>query len=278
MRIPNDIRRRMLLALCMVVGIAVYGGVHEISWAETEQDGSATGVESVTVGCERGDQVSPGDTCTWTIEGDTVEIHVDAEGCALVTSKNYRMRYAHPGPRLCPGGEGFSTQGLSAVHVEDNIVTLTSEAPVCGVLSISRPSVAFDGTDIHVWPGLDLEGVMVRWSGAHWSVEETPSQGWLTPRQYAEVPACRSGQQLEANDVCRYGDHVAVIGQQAVRVDVWEDRRVGPEKWMVDPDGTCYALASMSARAFSAIMVGGVQLVWDTGGSSWIVVEPRSDE
>ena len=267
MRIPNNVSRRVLLALCVVMGIIVCGGLPEVTWAETEP-----------VGCSRGDQVSPGDTCTWAIEGDTVEIHVDADNCALVTSKNYRMRYAHPGPRLCPEGPEYSTQGLSAVQVEDNIVTLTSEAPVCGVLSISRPSVVFDGTDIRVWPGLDLEGVIVRWSGAHWSVEEEPGQVWLTPRQHAEVPACRSGQQLEANDICRYGDHVAAIGQRAVRVDVWEDRKVGPEKWVVDPDGTCYALASMSARAFSAIMVGGVQLVWDTGDSSWIVVEPRSGQ
>lgn len=267
MRIANNVSRLVLLALCAVMGIIVCGGLPEVTWAETEP-----------VGCSRGDHVSPGDTCRWMVEGDTVEIHVDADGCALVTSKNYRMRYAHPGPRLCPGGPEFSAQGVSAVQVEDNIVTLTSEAPVCGVLSISRPSVVFDGTDIRVWPGLDLEGVIVRWSGAHWSVEEEPGQEWLTPRQHAEVPACRSGQQLEANDICRYGDHVAVIGQQAVRVDVWEDLKVGPEKWVVDPDGTCYALASMSARAFSAIMVGGLQLVWDTGGSSWTVVEPRTGQ
>ena len=133
MRIPNNIGKRVLLALGVVMGITVCGGLHGISWAETERDASATEMESVSVGCSRGDLMTPGDTCTWTIEGDTVEIHVDDDGCALVTSKNYRMRYAHPGPRLCPGGAGYSTQGLSAVQIGDTIVTLTSEAPVCGV-------------------------------------------------------------------------------------------------------------------------------------------------
>ena len=275
MRIRNNVGRHFLLALCVVMGFSVCGGLYEISRAETEPVDAASDMVSGPAGCSRGDRMRPGDTCAWTIEGDDVEIHVDADGCALVTSKNYRMRYAHPGPRLCPGGPGYSSQGLSAVQVGDTIVTLTSEAPVCGVLSISRPSLVFDGSDIRVWPGLDLEGVIVRWSGAHWSVEETPPQEWVTPRQRGEVRGCRSGQQLEADDMCRYGDHVAVIGRQANRVDVWEDRKVGPEKWVVDPDGTCYALASMSARAFSSLMFGGLQLIWDQAGSSWTVVEPR---
>ena len=264
MRIPGKARRPVFLALCVVVGIAGCGGLPWMSWAEP-------------VECGRGHHMAPGDTCSWTMEGDDVEVHVDADSCALVTSKNYMMRYSHPGPRLCPGGPGYSVEGLSAVQAGDTIVTLTSEAPLCGVLSISRPSVGFDGTDIRVWPGLDLEGVIVRWSGAHWSVVETPAQEWVTPRQREEVPACRSGQHLEANDVCRHGDHVAVIGRPAVRVDVWEHGNVGPQKWVVDPNGTCYALASMSARAFSSIMFGGLQLVWDQGGTSWTVVEPRPD-
>ena len=273
MRIMNNISRRVLLALCVVMGITVCGGLHENSWAETERDAAAMEMESVSVGCSRGDQVTPGDTCTWTIEGDTVEIHVDTDGCALVTSKNYRMRYAHPWPRLCPGGPGYSSQGLSAVQVGDRIVTSTSEAPVCGVLSISRPSLVFDGTDIRVWPGLDLEGVVVRWSGAHWSVEETPSQVWITPRHQGEVSTCRPERQLGANDICRHGEHVAVVGPQGIRIDVWEDLKVGPQKWVVDPDGTCHALASMSARAFSSITFAGLQLIWDKGGSTWTVLE-----
>ena len=265
MRIPNRARWRVLVALSIVMGMAVCGGLTGMSWAETE-----------SVGCGRGQQMRPGDTCAWTIEGDSVEIHVDADGCALVTSKNYRMRYSHPGPRLCPAGPAFSTQGLVQPDVADTIVTLTSQAPVCGVLSISRPSLDFDGAVIHVWPGLDLQGVTVRWSGADWAVEETPSQEWTTPRQGGEVRACKSGQQLEAKDSCRYGDHVAVTGRQASRVDVWEDGKVGPEKWVVDPDGTCYALESMSARAFSSITFGGLQLIWGNDSRSWTVVEPRS--
>ena len=264
MRIPGDVSRRVLLALCVVMVIIGCDALREISWAETQP-----------AGCGRGDTMKPGDTCAWTIEGDDVEVHIDAEGCALVTSKNYMMRYSHPGPRLCPGGPVYSAQGLSAVQVSDTIVTLTSEAPVCGVLSISRPSLDFDGAVIHVWPGLDLEGVIVRWRGTHWSVEETPGHKWVTPKEQREISTCRSEQQLEANDICRYGDHVAVIGRQGNRVDVWEDRKVGPEKWVVDPDGTCYAMASMSARAFSSITFGGLQLIWDQQPGTWTVVEPR---
>ena len=266
MRIPEKVRGSVFLALCVVVGIAGHGGLPWTSWAETEP-----------VACARGHQMALGDTCAWTMEGDDVEVHVDADGCALVTSKNYMMRYSHPGPRLCPGGAGYSTAGISAPEVGDTIVTLTSEAPLCGVLSISRPSLDFDGAVIRVWPGLDLEGVMVRWSGAHWTVEETPGQQWMTPRQQGDVGACRSGQQLQANDVCRFGDHVAVIGQEVTRVDVWENGKVGPEKWVVDPDGTCYALASMSARPFSSITFGGLQLIWDQIPRAWTVVEPRPD-
>ena len=277
MRIPDQLSGRVLLALCLVVGMTVFDGVHRELQAETEGGEPPAGMQSVSGGCQPGHTIGAGETCRWTIEGDEVEIHVDADECALVTSKNYRMRYAHPGPRLCPEGDEFSEQGLSAVEVEDTIVTLTSEAPVCGVLSISRPSVVFDGTDIHVWPGLDLEGVRVRWGGANWTVEEAPSHQWVTPHQQDEVGDCRAGRQLEANDVCRHGDHVAIVGQRVVRVDVWEDRKVGPEKWVVDPDGTCYALASMSARPFSSITFGGLQLVWDHPTSSWIVLELRPD-
>lgn len=277
MRIPDYVRRRVLLAFCLAVAVTACDGLHRVLWADTERGDPSAGMESASGGCEPGHAIAPGETCRWTIEGDDVEIHVDADDCALVTSKNYRMRYSHPGPRLCPGGATFIEQGLVAVQVEDTIVTLTSEAPVCGVLSISRPSLGFDGTEIHVWPGLDLEGVIVRWRGAHWTVEETPGQEWMTPRQQGDARACRAGQQLEANDVCRYGDHVAVIGRQPVRVDVWEDKRVGPEKWVVDPDGTCYALASMSARPFSSITFGGLQLIWDQINSAWTVVEPRPE-
>ena len=263
MKIGNKVERRVMLALCVVMVITVSAGLHDIAWAETEP-----------AGCSRGQHMTLGDTCAWTIDGDDVEIHVDAEGCALVTSRNYRMRYSHPGPRLCPGGPDFSRLGLSPVEVGDTIVASTLEAPVCGVLSISRPSIAFNGTDIHVWPGLDLEGLVVRWSGAQWSVQETPSQDWTTPRQRGEVSSCHSRQRLGANDICRYGEHVAVVGRRAIRVDVWEDRKVRLEKWVVDPDGACHALASMSARPFSSITFAGLQLIWDKEDSTWTVVEP----
>ena len=275
MRIPDCVSRGVLLVFCFVVGMMACDGLHGVVRAETEQGEPAAGMEPVTGGCVRGYAIGPGETCRWTIEGDEVEIHVDADRCALVTSKNYRMRYAHPGPRLCPGREALSEPGLAAVQVEDTIVTLTSEAPVCGMLSISRPSLAFDGTDIRVWPGLDLEGVIVRWTGAHWTVQETPSQAWMTAPRQGDVRACRSGQLLAANDVCRHGDYVAVVGQQTVRIDVWEDGMVGPEKWVVDPDGTCYAMASMSARAFAAVAIGGLQFIWEQITGAWSVVELR---
>ena len=264
MKIASEVCARVLLALCLVIGLSVGASLYEqVSWADTE-----------TAVCGRGYLMEPGDTCTWTVEGDDVEIHVDAEACALVTSKNYMMRYSHPGPRLCPGGQSFLRQGLVPVEVADTIVASVLEAPLCGVLSVSRPSIAFNGTDIRVWPGMDLQGVAVRWSGGRWSVEETPGPGWTTPKQRREVPTCEAGRQLWANDMCRRGDHIAVVGPQAVRVDVWEDRTVGPDKWVVDPDGACHALASMSARPFSSIAFAGLQLVWDQEDGSWTVVEP----
>ena len=261
MRIPTDAGSRMLLALCMLTGIAVCSGLPAVSWAETE-----------AVACGRGHLMRPGDTCAWTIEGDDVEVHVDAQACALVTSKNYRMRYSHPGPRLCPGGPDFSRPGLSPVAVADTIVASTLEAPLCGVLSISMPSIAFRGDGVRVWPGLDLPGLVLRWSGAQWSVEETPGREWTTPKG-RRVPACRAGLRLEADGMCRHGAHVAVVGRRAVRVDVWEDRTVAPQKWAVDPDGACHALASMSARPFASIAFSGVQLIWDRDDGSWTVVE-----
>ena len=264
MKIPSEVRGRLLLALCLVVGISVCGGPYaQVARADTD-----------AAACGRGYLMKPGDTCAWKVEGDDVEIHVDAEACALVTSKNYMMRYSHPGPRLCPGGQSFSHQGLLPVEVADTIVASIQEAPLCGVLSVSRPSIAFDGADLRVWPGLDLPGVAVRWSGGGWSVEETPGPGWTTPKQGREVPTCRAGQQLRANDMCRYGDHVAVVGRWAARVDVWEDRTVGPDKWVVDPGGACHALASMSARPFSSLPFAGLQLIWDQEDGSWTVVEP----
>ena len=69
MRIPTDAGSRMLLALCMVMGIAVCGGLPAVSWAETD-----------ALACGRGHLMRPGDTCAWTIEGDDVEVHVDAAG------------------------------------------------------------------------------------------------------------------------------------------------------------------------------------------------------
>ena len=264
MKIATEVSGRVLSALCVAVGIGVCGGLHaQVAWADAQ-----------AAGCGLGYLMKPGDTCAWKVEGDDVEIHVDAEACALVTSKNYMMRYSHPGPRLCPGDPSFSRQGLLAVEVADTIVASILEAPLCGVLSISRPSITFNGTRVRVWPGLDLQGAAVRWSGVHWSVEETPGPGWTTPKQRREVSTCQVGQQLGANDMCRYGDHVAVVGQQAERVDVWEDRTVGPDKWVVDPDGTCHALASMSARPFSSIAFAGMQLIWDQEDRSWTVVEP----
>ena len=173
---------------------------------------------------------------------------------------------------MCPGGPDFSRPGLSPVAVADTIVASMLEAPLCGVLSISMPSIAFRGDAVRVWPGLDLQGLVLRWSGAHWSVEETPGREWTTPKG-RRVPACRAGLRLEATGMCRHGAHVAVVGRRAVRVDVWEDRTVAPQKWAVDPDGTCHALASMSARPFASIAFPGVQLIWDRDDGSWTVVE-----
>lgn len=262
-RLAAQIFFRVSLAFFVVMGSGVCGGLYEeVSWADTD-----------AAACGRGYLMKPGDTCAWTVEGDDVEIHVDPEACALVTSRNYMMRYSHPGPRLCPGGGSLSRQGLLPVDVTETIVASMLEAPLCGVLSISRPSIAFNGADIRVWPGLDLQGVLVRWSGVHWSVEETPGAGWTTPKRRREVSTCQAGQQLGANDMCRHGDHIAVVGPQAVRVDVWEDRKVGPDKWVVDPTGACHALASMSARPFSSISFAGLQLVWDQEDRSWTIIE-----
>ena len=56
-------------------------------------------VESTPTGCSRGHDIRPGDTCAWTIEGDAVEIHVAADGCAQVSLRQVGQD-AMPSPAL----------------------------------------------------------------------------------------------------------------------------------------------------------------------------------
>ena len=142
------------------------------------------------------------------------------------------------------------------------------------MLSISGLSLVFNGTDIQIWPGLDLSQLVVRWNGTRWSVKETPSQDWIDPRRAVDVPACYPGQRLRSNDLCRYEGHVAVIGRQENRVDVWENDKEQPQRWVVDPDASCYVMASMSARSFSSLAFAGLHLVWDGAERTWTVVAP----
>ena len=65
-----------------------------------------------------------------------------------------------------------------------------------------------------------------------------------------------------------------MIGRQGDRVDVWTNGKDQPERWVVDPQGTCYVMASMSARHFSSLAFAGLQLVWDGDERTWTVVAP----
>ena len=65
-----------------------------------------------------------------------------------------------------------------------------------------------------------------------------------------------------------------MIGRQGNRVDVWEDGKDQPERWVADPNGSCYVMASMSARAFSSLTFAGLHLVRDGDEGTWTVVAP----
>ena len=274
MRFLKHVGKHGLLGLCIVIGTTVCSNTREMPRADTERGATAPAMESMPIGCSRGHGIRPGDTCAWTIEGDEVAIHAALDGCAQVSLRKVGQRDPEPGPRLCPGGPDYSKRGLSEVHVGDTVVASAMDAPMCGMSSISGLSLDFNGTDIHVWPGLDLKQLVVHWNGAHWSVQETPSQAWIHPRRVDDVPACQPGQRLKSNDICSYEGHVAVIGRQGNRVDVWENGKDQPERWVVDPNGSCYVMASMSARSFSSLAFAGLRLIWDGAESTWTVVAP----
>ena len=274
MRCLRKVGKHGLLGLGIVIGIAVCGNTPGVSRADTERGAAAPVAESMAIECSRGHDIRPAETCAWTVEGDEVEIHVAMDGCAHVSLRKVGQRDAGSGPRLCPEGPDYSQRGLSEVHVGDTIVASPMDAPLCGVLSISGPSVVFNGADIQIGPGLELNQLVVRWNGAHWSVKETPSQEWIDPRRVVEVSACHPDQLLRPNDVCGYEGHVAVIGHQGNRVDVWEDGKDQPHRWVVDPDGSCYVLSSMSARSFSSLAFAGLHLLWDGAERTWTVVAP----
>ena len=262
--------KRGLLGLCIVVGISVCSDMRGTSVADAEQGAT----ESTAGGCGRGHDIRPGDTCAWTIEGDKAEIHAAMDGCAQVTLGKVGQGASESGLRLCPGGPAYAEGGLPEGDAGDTVVASTTDAPICGMISIPGLSLDFNGADIRIGAGLDLDQLVAHWNGAHWSVKETPSQEWIDPRRVDEVPACRPGQRLGPNHFCRHGEHVAVIGRQGSRVDVWENGRDQPERWVVDPDGSCYVMASMSARAFSSLTFADLQLVWDGDEGTWTVVAP----
>lgn len=270
----KKVGRHGLLGLCLVIAISVCGDVRGTSRADAEQGVTAPVVESTPVRCGRGHDIKPGDMCAWMIEGDAVKIHAATDGCAQVILGQAGQGGPEAGHRLCPGGPDHTERGLSEAHVGEVVVASATDAPMCGMIPIARLSLDFNGADIHVWPGLDLNQLVVHWNGAHWSVQETPSQEWIDPRRVAEVPACHPGQRLGSHDICRHGEHVAVIGRQGNRVDVWENGKEQPQRWVVDPAASCYILASMSARAFSSLAFAGLQLVWDGAEGTWTVVAP----
>ena len=274
MRMLRNLGKHGLLGLCIAIGVTVSSDTRQMPRADTERGATASDTESTPVGCSRGHTIKPGDTCAWTIEGDEVKIHAAMDGCAHVSLGKGGQRDPGAAPRLCPGGPDYSKRGLSEATVGETMVASTTEAPQCGMRSISGPGLVFDGTQIHIGLGLDLKQLVVRWNGAHWSVQETPPREWINPRRVANVPACRAEQRLRSNDMCRHEGRVAVIGGQGNRVDVWEKGSDQPARWVVDPDGSCYILASMSARPFSSLALAGVHLVWDEGERTWTVVAP----
>lgn len=212
MRLLKTVGKHGLLGLCIVIGISVCSNVRGISRADTDRDAAAPAGESTPVGCSRGHDIKPGDTCAWTIESDAVEIRAAADGCAQVSSRQVGQGDPESGPRLCPGGPEHAVRGLSEARVGDVVVASTTDSPMCGMISISGLSLDFNGTAIHAGPGLDLNQLVVHWNGAHWSVQETPGREWIDPRR-VDVPACHPGQRLRSNDACRYEGHVAAIGR-----------------------------------------------------------------
>ena len=270
----RNVGKHGLLGLCIVIGVTVCSNTRGMPRADTERGATAPAMESMAIECSRGHDIKPGDTCAWTVEGDEVEIHAEMDGCAHVSLRKVGQHNAEPGPRLCPGGADYSKRGLSEVHVGDTVVSSPTDAPLCGMLSISGLSLVFNGTDIRIWPGLDPKQLVVHWNGAHWSVKETPSQEWIDPGRAVEAPACHPGQRLRSNDICRHEGHVAVIGRQGNRVDVWESGKDQPQRWVVDPNGSCHVLASMSARPFASLAFAGLHLVWDGAERTWTVVAP----
>ena len=268
MRCLKQVGKHGLLGLCIAVGISVGGDMRGMSWAEAEQGMAAP------AGCRRAHDIRPGDTCTWAIEGDEVMIHATPDGCAQVILRKVGQGDPESGLRLCPGGPAYAEGGLPEGDVGDTVVASTTEAPTCGMIPLSGLRLDFNGAAIRIGAGLDPDQLVVHWNGAHWSVKETPSREWIDPRRVAEVPACRPGQRLGPNRLCRHGEHVAVIGRQGNRVDVWEDGKDQPERWVVDPNGSCYVMASMSARAFSSLTFAGLQLVRDGDDGTWTVAAP----
>lgn len=189
MRCLKSVGKHGVLGLCIIIGITVCSNTRGISRAETEHDATAPAREAMPIGCSRGHDVKLGDTCVWTIEGDEVEMRVATDGCVHVSLGTHGQRDPGPGPRLCPGGPDYSKQGLSEGDVGDTVVASTLDAPMCGMLSISDLSLVFNGADIHIGPGLDLNQLVARWNETHWFVQETPNQDWIDPRRVVEVPA-----------------------------------------------------------------------------------------
>ena len=268
MRCLKQVGRHGLLGLCIAIAISVYSDIRGTSGAEAEQGVAAPAA------CGRAHDVRPGDTCAWTIEGDAVEIHATPDGCAQVILMKAGQDDRESGLRLCSGGPAYAEGSLPEGDAGDTVVASTTDAPTCGMISISGLSVAFNGAAIRIGAGWDPDQLVVHWNGVHWSVKETPSQEWIDPRPSDEAPACHPGQRLGPDDICRHGEHVAVIGRQSNRVDVWENGKAQPERWVVDPNASCYVMASMSARSFSSLTFAGLQLVWDGDDRTWTVIAP----
>ena len=133
MRCLKQAGKRGLLGLCIVVGISVCSDVRGTSVADAEQGTT----ESTASGCGRGHDIRPGDTCAWTIEGDEVEIHAVPDGCAQAILREAGQGGPESGLRLCPGGPTYAEGGLPEGDLGDTVVASATEAPICGVISIS---------------------------------------------------------------------------------------------------------------------------------------------